>query len=161
MCSFSFHGPERDALDGLHGDAALGADLRERLEVGGVLRVLHHHVVVGQQDGIEREALEAAEVHRGDGDAVAGDADEARQALRARLDGVLERAAGAERRLPLGFVDEVVELEQVDVIGLQPLERVLEAGLRLLVRALAGLGGEEEALAVRGIHPPTRRSERP
>ena len=63
------------------------------LEVGGVLRVLHHGVVVGQQHGVEGEALEAAQVHAATV-AVAGDADEARQARVARLDRGLERPAG-------------------------------------------------------------------
>src|ERR1700674_2505205 len=91
-------------------------------------------------------------MHRGDGDAVTGNADVAREALSARFDGVLKRAAGAQGGLPLAFIDEVVELQQVDVVGLEPLQRVFEPGLRLLVRPLTRLGREEEALAVRR-HP--------
>jgi hypothetical protein len=58
-------------------------------------------------------ALEAAQVHLGDGDAVAGDA-EASASLLTRFDGRLQRTAGAERRRPLVGVDEIVQLEQVD-----------------------------------------------
>ena len=134
----------------------------QALEVGGVLRVLHHHVVVGEQDGVEGEALEAAEVHGGDGDAVAGDADVAGEALVARLDGVLEGAAGSEGGLPLGLVDEVVELEEVDVVGLQAFEGVLELRLRFVARcARRSWWRGRSGRGARGIQAPTRRSERP
>ena len=53
---------------------------------------------------------------------MAGDTDEPDEPLLASLDGSLERAALAERELPLDDVDEVVELQEVDVVDAQPLQ---------------------------------------
>ena len=135
---------ERDGLDRLHRDAALRAHLRERLELLGVALILQLADVVRQEHGVEREALEAAPVHRGDREAVAGDADEADEALLARLDGGLERAVRRQRDLPVDHVDEVVELDQVDVVDAEPVERPPDLLLRARVVPLAGLGGDEE-----------------
>ena len=96
-------------------------------------------------------------MHRGDGHAVAGDADEARLAGVARFDGRLERAARRHRRLPLRFVDEIVELHQVDVVRLQPLQRLLDLRAGAVARALIGLRRQEEAAAMLG-HPLTDAS---
>ena len=63
-----------------------------------------------------------------DRDPVAGHADEPDEPLVARLERGFERAAGAQRRLPLVRLDQVVELDQVDVVDPQPLERPLELG---------------------------------
>ena len=91
---------ERDALDRLHRDAALGARLRERLEVLRVERIPQLANVVRQQHRVEREPLEAAAVHRGDRETVTGDADESHETLVARLDRRLERAAVAAAPSP-------------------------------------------------------------
>ena len=140
---------ERDRLDRLHRDAALGAHARERLEVGGVERVLQlDGSCTGSEHRVEREALEAAQVHRGDRQPVPGDADEADETLVARLDRRLERAALAQRGLPLDHVDEVVQLDQVDAVDAEPLERAPDLLLRSRVLALAGLRREEELVAV-------------
>ena len=77
-----------------------------------------------------------------------GDADEADEPLVACLDRRLERAARPERRLPLALVDEVVQLEQVDTVGLEQLERAPDLLACGPVLALAGLGREEEVRAV-------------
>ena len=53
-------------------------------------------------------------MHAGDAHAVAGDADEADEALVAGLGQRLDRAAGAVGDLPLVGLDEVVQLDQVD-----------------------------------------------
>ena len=58
-----------------------------------------------------------------DGDAVAGDTDEADQALILRTDDSLEDTAASEGCLPLRLLDEVVQLNQVNVIGAKPFER--------------------------------------
>ena len=71
---------------------------RSALEVGRVGLVLHGHVAVGQQHRVEGEALEAAQVHRGDREPVAGDADEAHESLVARLDGGAQRAVRRRAR---------------------------------------------------------------
>ena len=69
------------------------------------------------------EALEAAQVHLRDRDAVAGDADEAHQPLVPGLDRRLEGAAGSQRDLPLDHVDQVVQLDQIDVVDAEALQR--------------------------------------
>ena len=88
----------------------------------------------------------------GHGEIVAGDADEAHQPLLPRLDGGLQRAAGAEGRFPLLRVDEVVELDEIDLIDPQALQRAADLVVGRLIRALARLGGEEEVVAV-PLHP--------
>ena len=99
----------------------------------------------------------------GDAGAVAGDADEAHEALVAGLGQRLDGAAGAVGHLPLVGLDEVVQLDQVDGVDLQALERALQLapgpGRRV---ALAGLGGEEERRSrCSAIHGPRRSSESP
>jgi hypothetical protein len=61
-------------------------------------------------------------VHLGHREAVPGDADEAHEALLARLDRRLERAALPEGGLPLGNVDQVVQLDQVDPVDAEAVE---------------------------------------
>ena len=146
-------------LDRLHGDAALGADGGERLEVGGVALVAHLDVAVGSEHRVERKPLEAAQVHPRDCQAVAGDADEADEALVARLDGCFERAALAQRGLPLDHVDEVVQLQQVDAIDAEAFERAADLLARACAVALAGLGREEEPVAMPA--PATARAAAP
>ncbi len=86
----------------------------------------------------------------GDRQAVPGDPDEADEPLVAGLDRRLERASRPERLLPLARVDEVVELDQVDPVDTHALERAVDRLPRAGRRALAGLRGEEEAVAVLG-----------
>ena len=140
----------RDRLDRLHRDPAPLALGVERLEVRGVLRLAHHRRVVGREHRVERKPRQAAQVHRRHCGAVAGDADESHQALIARF---AERAQGAvlrERHLPARLVGQVVELDQVDPVRLQPLEGALEVPPGAGVVSFAGLGGEKEALAQAG-----------
>ena len=119
-------GPRRaaDRLDRLHGDAAVGAHRRELLEVGEVPRVLRHGEVVGQQDRGEVELLQRAQVLAGDVHAVAGHADRPDQALVEGPHRALQRAARVVRGLPLDLVDQVVQLDQVDVVDAQALQRL-------------------------------------
>ena len=83
----------------------------------------------------------------GDAGAVPGHADEADQPLVARLDRRLDRAPGPWAWSHSSWIDEVVELDQIDVIDAQPLQRAFQLR-RAAVRALAGLGGEEEVVPV-------------
>ena len=92
---------------------------------------------------------------------MAGDADEAHEALVAGLDGGLERAAGAERDVPLDHVDEVVQLDRVDVVDAQAVERAADLLARRRVRALAGLGGDEELARMRSSQVAMRSSASP
>ena len=84
----------------------------------------------------------------GDLGAVAGDADEAHQALFAGLDGRVDDAARAEGRVPLDRIGQVVQLPQVDAVHLQAVERALQFFTRFLGAPLAGLGGDEEAVGI-------------
>ncbi len=99
---------------------------QELLELGGVARVAQACGVHRQQHRIEVEALEAAQVHRRDARAVAGDADLAHEAGVARFDRGAQRAVGAHRDVPLVVLHQIVELEQVDVIDAQAFERVAD-----------------------------------
>jgi len=72
---------------------------------------------------------------------VTGDADEAREPGVARLDRGAQRAIAAERDRPLGRIDEVVELDEVDVIDAQPPYRQPDLVARLGVGALPRLRG--------------------
>src|SRR5206468_7581387 len=96
----------------------------------------------------EREALEAAEVHSRHGQPVTGDADETDEALVARLDRCFERAALAQRGLPLDRIDEVVQLEQVDAVDAEAVERAADFLARARAIALAGLCRQEETVAM-------------
>ena len=62
-------------------------------------------------------------MHGGDGPAVAGDADEPRQPLFARFDHGFQRAVRAEYLVPVVGMRHGVQLQQVDMVNLQPLER--------------------------------------
>ena len=88
-------------------------------------------------------------MHPADAQAVTRDAHEAGQAFvagpRQRLDG----ASGAEGHFPLVGLDQVVQLDQVDVVDAQPLQRPLEARPGRVATPIAGLGGEEELAGVR------------
>src|SRR6266702_5831178 len=64
-----------NGLDGLHSDIALLASREQRLEVFGVVGVLHREVVVRKQHRIKVEAFEAAPVHSGNLQTMTGDAD--------------------------------------------------------------------------------------
>ena len=101
-------------------------------------------VAVGGEYRVEREAVETTEVHLRHGQPVPGDADEADQALVARLDRRFERAALAQRGLPLDRVDEVVQLEQVDAVDAEAVEGAVDLLARARSIALAGLRREEE-----------------
>src|SRR6476646_1971545 len=60
-------------------------------------------------------------------------------------------------RLPLILVDQVVQLDQVDVVRAQPLERLLDLRVRGVASALAGLRGQEDLVAV--VLEPRREPE--
>ncbi len=83
-------------------------------------------------------------MHGGDRPAVAGDADEAREPLRARVDERFERAVGAHRAIPVVRMPERMHLDHVDVIDAQALEGAMEILAGALGVAAAGLRGEEE-----------------
>ena len=87
-------------------------------------------------------------VHPRDRQPMSGHADEANEAFVARLDQRFERTAFAQRGLPLDHVDEVVQLDQVDLIDAEPVERAADLLVRAGAVALPGLRREEEAVAM-------------
>ena len=91
-------------------------------------------------------------MHGRDRPAVAGDADEAREPLGLGAHTGFEGAVGPHRPVPVVGMTERVQLDQIDVIHAQPLERAMQVLARLARRAAAGLGGQEEVLAV-ARHP--------
>ena len=89
-------------------------------------------------------------MHARDPQPVTGHADEPGQPFVAGCDHRLDRSAGAERRLPLVGLDQVVQLDQIDLVDAHPFEGRLQFGARGSTRALPGLRGEEESVAVLG-----------
>ena len=75
---------------------------------------------------------------------MAGDADEADEALVARLDRRFERAALAQCGLPLDHVDQVVQLEQIDVVDSEAVEGAADLLAGSGPIALPGLRRQEE-----------------
>ena len=60
----------------------------------------------------------------------------------------LDGAAGAEHLVEIGHLCEGVELVEIDVIGLEQLERLLEVGARIVFHAAVGLAGQEAVVSV-------------
>src|ERR1700737_4464225 len=81
--------------------------------------------------------------------AVPGYADVSHQALLTCLDARVECTPRAEGGIPLDRVGEVMELNEIDPIHAQALERKMDLALRRVIRATSRLGGEEKAIAVR------------
>ena len=90
-----------------------------------------------------------------------GDADGADEPLLARFDRGLQRTVLAQGELPLDDVDQVVQLQQVDVVDAQPVERAMELLLRALVVTRVRLGRDEEGARCRLSHGAIRSSESP
>src|SRR4028118_2217575 len=103
-----------DRLDGLYSRVALPAGVRQRVEVLRVILVLHGDVVVGEQDRVEVEALEAAAVRGGDLRAVPGDADATNKPLVPGFNSRFQHAAGTEGGIPLNRGGQAVQLPPVD-----------------------------------------------
>ena len=137
-----------DRLDGLYGDTTLLAESQQLLEVGCIVGLAHHRKIVGQQHRVERELLETLDVAAGDAGAMAGDADEAHLTLLSGLEGGLEGSAWTHRGLTPLAVDEVVELDQVNEVDAEPLERLVDSLPSAFVRPLSGFGGEKEAISI-------------
>src|SRR3954447_21507081 len=84
---------------------------------------------------------------------VARDADEAHDPFLARLERRLERSAGAQRHLPVDGVDQVVQLDQVDVVDAEAVQRAADLLARALVVAPAGLGRDEREVLRMAAQP--------
>src|SRR3954469_19820394 len=84
-----------------------------------------------------------------------GDSDEAGEALVTGLYRRFQRAARREGGPPLVLVHQVVQLDQVDPVGAQPLQRAPDLLVGSSAGPLAGLGRQEVLVAVR-LHPRTQ-----
>ena len=93
-------------------------------------------------------------MHGGDLRAVARNPDEAHQSVGARLYQRVKCPTRTERGLPLFFVDQVVQLDEIKPVNLKSFERPMQTIARAVIGAVSGFGGEEEVFAVLA-HPRT------
>ena len=134
-------------LDGLDGHPALVAQPEERLDICSIAGLGEQDEAVRQQHRVEVEAFEAAQVHAGDTQAVPGHADEPCQSLVPSPRQRLDRTTGAERHLPLVRLHEVVQLDEIDVVGAETAQGPLEAGPGTGSGSITRLRGDEELTA--------------
>src|SRR5262249_30606259 len=104
------------------------------------------------QNGIKVEPLQAALMHGGNGPAMTSNPDEAHKALLPRFDRRFQRPAWPHCHVPVVRVKQGMQLNQVHHIHPQAFERPMDLVTGILVKALPGLGGEEEILAM-ARHP--------
>ena len=96
-------------------------------------------------------------MHFRDGEPMPCDADEADDSLVACLHRGVQRSAFPQRELPLDHVHQVVQLEQIDPIDAETIERSANLLARPRVVALLGLRGDEETVGM--TTQPRRDSE--
>ena len=89
-------------------------------------------------------------MHPRNGEAVTRDADETDEPLVAGLLGGLDRSILPQGELPLDHVDQVVQLQEVDLLDAESVERTANLLPRAAVVALPGLRGEKETIAIPG-----------
>ena len=77
---------------------------------------------------------------------MAGDADPPDQTFGAGLERGIERAAGAQRLVPLDRIRQRVDLPEVDVVDAEAVEGAVDFVTRTLLVALVALGCDEEAV---------------
>ena len=86
------------------------------------------------------------------GPVVAGDAEVAHDLLLLHFEQRFHRAALGEDLVHVVGSADVVQLPQIDVIGLEQLQRLLDHPHRAVARALLGLGREERLVAALRHH---------
>jgi len=79
---------------------------------------------------------------------VPGEADVAQLARCARLDQRGVRAFAIEHAVRIFEADHLVVLDQIDAVGLQAVERLVQLPRRLLLRAAVDLGHQEHLVAI-------------
>src|SRR5665811_2522476 len=131
----------RYGLDG-HQPSVLPTDLLDQpLVVASERLVLEERLVEWRQDGREREAPQGFQVRRRRLRPVPGDTDGRDQPLLLRAHRGLEGSTGAGDPVELGEVTDGVQLQQVETVGLQALERGDDLGPRRVAPALTRLAG--------------------
>src|SRR5215203_6842435 len=83
-----------------------------------------------------------------DGHSVARHTDEADKALTLRAHNGLQHTAGSEGCLPVRLVDEVVQLNQINLVGTKPLERPGDLRVRVVTPPLPGFRRQEQVRPV-------------
>ena len=134
-----FHGEDTDAL--LVGD---GDDLFEEGTEMGV------HDVDGHLHGVEVEVVLFRDIEHAEVDCgifVAGEADVANLARVAGGDGGLHGAAGGEDAVGVFHAEDLMELDEVDHLGLETAHGLLELLVVFLLGAAVELGHEEDVFA--------------
>ena len=116
----------RNGLDGLHSDIALLAGREQRLEVFGVIGVLHRDVVVRKQYRIKVEAFETAPVHSGNLQTMTGDADGPYQPLFPGLNSRIESTTGTQGRIPFNRIRQAMQLPQIHIIDAHAFQGAME-----------------------------------
>ncbi len=91
-------------------------------------------------------------MHTRNPQSVPGHADEPDEPLVPGTGQGLDRATRSVGGLPLVWLDEIVQLDEVDGVDAEAGQREFEAGARPVARAIFGLGCEEEPIPVRR-HP--------
>ena len=130
---------------------ATGKAALSKAGIGSILRWATGFADLG---GIERhqnciEFVAAQRVCHGGAVVMAGDADEAGNFLFFQFPDGGEHAAGASDALKIVEIAQAVDLNQIDVIGLQELEAGLHRAQRAVAVARVDLGGEKDFLAPR------------
>ena len=97
--------------------------------------------VHGHEDGVEVVAIDG--VDEGFRAVVAGDAEVTDDLLVVHLDESFHGSALGEDRVDVFGQADVVELPEIDVVGVEELERLLDHAEGAVAGALLGLGGEE------------------
>ncbi len=113
---------------------------------------MHLGRIQGQEGGIERVAFDRPLENRRI--RVARDAHESRQSLFLRFMHHTQRAGRREQNLELLREADVVKLEEIDVVGLQPLERLLELAPGIAIATLVGLRRHEHLVPAMRKHLP-------
>ena len=103
---------------------------------------------------IERE-LDGDELSRGDGlqsrgDAVGRDADEPDLPLPPGFQRCAESSAGSDDGLPVLLLDDLVELEKIDIVGLHSFQAEVNMLCHAFSVPVLALGGDEDFLANAG-----------
>ena len=81
---------------------------------------------------------------------MAGQADEADAPVAPRFRGGFQRAARAADDVDLAQVAQVVHLPQVEAVGAEPAQRIVEQAQRPIARALVRLRRQEDGVARAG-----------
>jgi hypothetical protein len=105
----------------------------------------------GEQNGVEVEVMFSCHVQHAKVDEpifMAGEADEADFAGFARIEKSLDRAAGRKETIGIFHANHLMELELIDVAGLEPLERFIELLRGGLFSAAIRFRYQENRLAV-------------